>query len=268
MSGDAQANDGCDGPKPMTGCDELKPHYKAYVMRMLEGARRAVIETHLARGCAACTQGVAAARVSEAELSGGPGDAAPPAPSSPKEPGSAAGPRWGSPWVWVGAAAVVLFSAYTTVETRRLAAQFRQQEQRLVAERERAAQLTRERQEYLRALAVTSAPGTRVLALPPTRNDASYPVVHVFWHDEAGLVLAARHVPAPSANRTYQLWLLPRKGSPLSAGIFRPSDHADLLWVAAPPAPRAAIRALVITEEPAGGRPQPTSPPLWAGAVP
>ncbi|MDN5668980.1 MAG: anti-sigma factor [Renibacterium salmoninarum] len=67
-------------------------------------------------------------------------------------------------------------------------------------------------------------------------------------------------VPAPSAGKTYQLWLLPQAGSaPISVGLMGSSTELDQ------PALVTGIKgaqAVAITVEPAGGSEKPTSLPV------
>jgi anti-sigma-K factor RskA len=66
---------------------------------------------------------------------------------------------------------------------------------------------------------------------------------------------------------TLQLWMVPKKGAPMSVGIFRPDAAGHVMLVAATGEPITEIAALAISEEPAGGSAQPTSPPVWVGPL-
>ncbi|WP_306364926.1 anti-sigma factor [Nocardia sp. CC227C] len=67
-------------------------------------------------------------------------------------------------------------------------------------------------------------------------------------------------VPAAPLRHTYQLWLIPEGGQPLSAGVLDPLPAPDDPTVV--PLDDAALLALSV--EPAGGSPQPTTDPLVA----
>jgi anti-sigma-K factor RskA len=118
---------------------------------------------------------------------------------------------------------------------------------------------------YTRVLAVLSAPGTRSISLAATT--AASPQVNAYWNEIAGLVLTGRHMPALPADRTYQLWVVPKTGNPVSAGIFEPDVEGSALLISQPQAKQSDAAALAITQEPAGGRPQPTSKPVWVGPI-
>jgi anti-sigma-K factor RskA len=74
----------------------------------------------------------------------------------------------------------------------------------------------------------------------------------------------------PSGNRVLQLWLIPKapRGKPIPSLTLRPdADGHFVLLVSNPPELMAETKALAITEEPAGGSPQPTTPQRWVGGV-
>jgi len=80
-------------------------------------------------------------------------------------------------------------------------------------------------------------------------------------------VLASDNMPPMDSGRTLQLWVVPRQGSPISVGIFRPNTAGQVLVVMPPAEAMNMAKALAISDEPAGGSPQPTSTPKWVGPV-
>jgi hypothetical protein len=67
------------------------------------------------------------------------------------------------------------------------------------------------------------------------------------------------------ADRTYQLWVLAGSNARSVTLLNQAADGQPQVW-AAPT--QAGDTAIGITEEPATGSPQPTSPPIWAVALP
>ena len=88
-----------------------------------------------------------------------------------------------------------------------------------------------------------------------------------YWNSQAGLVVAGDKLPQLPAGRTLQLWVVPRQGMPISVGIFRPNAAGQVLVVLPAAEALSAAKALAISEEPAGGIPQPTSTPGWVGRI-
>jgi anti-sigma-K factor RskA len=106
----------------------------------------------------------------------------------------------------------------------------------------------------------------RVITLTSTAS--AEPGVQLFWNVRArrALLRAYGMRPAP-AGRTYQLWLI-RDGMPVRMPVFD-TDATGRAIVAdlAMPADAAAIGAIAVTVEPAGGSPAPTSTPILVGTV-
>ncbi len=255
----------------MSDCEQLKEHYESYALGALEGEERVELEAHLARGCPACTPEVERARWLVAQLAYLAPEAEPPAALRRRVLQAVSEPRprerrsWIPVWAWAGAAALAFFAAYSAVESRRYQAELSVLQEQVRAARRQNEAMEVERQTYQRALAILSASGTREVALKPAQ--ASLPEFRAFWHGEMGLVLAGYKIPSPAPGRIWQLWVVPKKGNPLSAGLVRPDANGHVLFVPRPEAEIAEAAALAISDEPAGGSSQPTTKPLWVGPV-
>ena len=111
-----------------------------------------------------------------------------------------------------------------------------------------------------------SASGTRELSLKP--REAALPEIRAFWNPDRGVLIAGTQVPAPVGDRTFQLWVVPKSGDPISAGIFRPDAAGKVLAVSTVVIELEGTAALAISEEPAGGLPQPSKDKIrWVGPV-
>jgi anti-sigma-K factor RskA len=67
-------------------------------------------------------------------------------------------------------------------------------------------------------------------------------------------------LPQLQSNRTFQLWLIPAAGNPISAGIFRSDPDSSAVYVY--PGQTTNAAAVAVTVEPEGGSPQPTTTPF------
>ena len=86
-----------------------------------------------------------------------------------------------------------------------------------------------------------------------------------FWSRGRGLVIAANNLPALRPGRTYQVWVLPATGAPISAGLLAP-DASGLATVSYETAPDLPVPAgVAVSEEPAGGVAAPTGDIYLAG---
>ncbi len=245
-----------------TGCELLEEHYEPFALGVLEGSERAEIQAHLDEGCPVCVPAVRRASELVGRVALASPEAVPPAALRRKllatiqaqQPKRLRLPVWS----WAVAAALAIACLV-------LGAGIRERNREL-------AQLSRLNDElqdrdatYRRALAILSAPGTRSVALAAVAPAS--PQVNAYWNEIAGLVLTGRHMPALPPNRTYQLWVVPKKGNPVSAGTFEPGAQGLALLISRPAAKPAEAAALAITDEPAGGRPQPTTKPIWVGPL-
>ncbi|MGX7679048.1 anti-sigma factor [Jatrophihabitans sp. DSM 45814] len=77
----------------------------------------------------------------------------------------------------------------------------------------------------------------------------------VFSKAQGRLVLVGHAIPAPGADKTYQLWMV-SDGKYISAGTFVPDANGDVRTVAS--GDLASTSKMGISLEPAGGSPQPT----------
>ncbi len=173
---------------------------------------------------------------------------------------------WLPAWVWAVAAAALLLALYAAFETRRLVEELRVLHGHVQSQELDRAKLEADRQTYQRALTILSATDTRVVNLKPS-GKSELPEVHAYWNARLGLVLTAARIQLPAADRALQLWVVPKKGAAVSAGVFRPDGSGGVFLVASPQIEIGAAAALEITNEPNGGSVQPTSKPIWAGPI-
>jgi hypothetical protein len=77
----------------------------------------------------------------------------------------------------------------------------------------------------------------------------------------------AYNLPPLADEHDYQLWFL-KDGKPFDAGVFHVNENGEYIGeVQHLPETLAGISAFAITREPRGGRPTPTMPIYWVGAV-
>ncbi len=112
---------------------------------------------------------------------------------------------------------------------------------------------------------VMMSPDSMPLKLMP--KDKNMPMVHAYLHPHMGVALTADQMPAVPAARTLQLWSLPKNGKPMSIAIFHPDSQGQIAIVAPVNMPMNEIAMLAVTEEPAGGSPQPTTAIAWSAQV-
>jgi anti-sigma-K factor RskA len=265
-------------------CEQLAPLYEEYALGTLEGEERAELEAHLARAGDQCIAGVAQARWVVAQLAHIAPDAQPPAALRGKimdaaRPSADAArgvvpvmkPKTSEPkakfpaWAWVAAALLALMTGYTirqmNNQTEQLAQLHKQMKLATLQNQALQNQLDMDRMVAM----VMMSPDSTPLKLMP--KDKNMPMVHAYLHPHMGVAITADQMPSMPAARTLQLWFVPKTGKPLSVAIFHPDAAGQIALVAPVNMPRNEIAALAVTEEPAGGSPQPTTPIAWMAQV-
>jgi anti-sigma-K factor RskA/putative zinc finger protein len=105
---------------------------------------------------------------------------------------------------------------------------------------------------------VRSVTGHHISSLQLTSGAVRAPWAWMFWdHATNTWTLVARDLPLPAPGRTYQLWLVTRKAK-ISAGTFSPRPDGAAEVQATYALAADALTAIAVTDEPAGGVPQPT----------
>jgi anti-sigma-K factor RskA len=265
-------------------CEQLAALYEEYALGVLEGEERAELEAHLARAGDKCISGVAQARWVVAQLGHSAPDAQPPAelrgkimdavkPAGdsthtvvPIEKAKASAPRMEFPlWAWVAAAALALITGYTIRQMNNQSAQLAElrKEMKLAMAQNQALQNQLDMNRMVAM--VMMSPDSVPLKLMP--KDKNMPMVHAYLHPHMGVAITADQMPPMPSARTLQLWLVPKTGTPLSVALFHPDTAGEIALVAPVNMPRTEIAALAVTDEPAGGSPQPTTPIAWMAQV-
>jgi anti-sigma-K factor RskA len=248
-----------------------------YALGALDGEEKQALETHLS-ACPACTQQLAAARQRTALLGLSAPAVAPrqqvkadlmaklkaePRPVAVKSPASQAAQlrtkkiRWGLRFSFgFGIAAAAL--AFATFELAKSDLERGRQIEQLQA------QLSQDESSLQAMNQVTAAPDSAIVTLlqqpggPPGQ-------AHVMYNARMGMgVYAGQLAPAP-AGRSYQLWLVPASGAPVSAGLVNVNQQATSVIMHL--APGLTAKAFAVTLEPEGGVPQPTGPKVLVGAA-
>lgn len=114
---------------------------------------------------------------------------------------------------------------------------------------------------------VSSLTGSQVSVMGLSSSATKSPRALMFWDKATDKWTFVAHNLAPlQAGRTYQLWLVTATAR-ISAGTFSVSPKGDALVEATYALDRNALKAVAVTEEPAGGMPQPTGSLVVAGTA-
>ncbi len=164
-------------------------------------------------------------------------------------------------WAWIAAAALALVTGYSIrqmgVQTTQMAVLRRQM--RLATLQNQA--LQNQLEQGRMTASVMLSPDSKLVKLMPA--DKSMPMLRAFLHPHMGVAITAGQMPSVPAARTLQLWFISKKGQSMSVAIFRPDSEGLVALLAPVNMPMTEIAALAVTDEPAGGSPQPTTPSAW-----
>jgi anti-sigma-K factor RskA len=69
------------------------------------------------------------------------------------------------------------------------------------------------------------------------------------------------------ASKIYELWLIPKTGAPIPAGLFRPEADGSATVIKPPLPTGVEAKTFAITVEPLVGSSAPTSQPIMAAAA-
>jgi hypothetical protein len=170
--------------------------------------------------------------------------------------------------MWAAVAAVVLFALYNFREAQSTRVVMRQTQAALEEQVELQKKAARELALARREALILTDP--RSVRIPMPAGKTGLPELRAMWHAGLGIVISGEKLTPPSGNRTLQLWLIPKTtgAKPIPSLTVRPdSDGRFHLLVENPPDGQLDTKALAITEEPEGGSLQPTTAPIWVGAV-
>jgi len=232
-----------------------------YALGALDPAERAEFERHL-ETCASCRAEVQSFREVSGLLAHTVPPAAPPAELRDRVLGAARlvrplTPRRRGILAWAAAAAVVLailggFGYWRAAN-----------EARVLRTRLDVAQSQLDSTKYVVAALLDSS-----VAITDLAATGKAPTMRLYWNRARHIVVvAAFDLPPAPAGRTYQLWAIEKGRAPVSVGTFNsPPSGRTVITLQMPAGVQPEVSA--VTEEPAGGSPQPTQQPFLIGSLP
>jgi anti-sigma-K factor RskA len=85
----------------------------------------------------------------------------------------------------------------------------------------------------------------------------------VFFNRNGGFVMTGSHMPELARDKTFELWVIPKTGAPVPAGLFRtPEPGGAFVHVYQEPVDISRVAAVAVTIEPQQGSLAPTTKPF------
>jgi Anti-sigma-K factor rskA, C-terminal len=244
-------------------CEQLREHYELYAIGMAEEPERSEIREHLNRGCEVCMAELKRARELAAIIEGSAA-LVEPSPKLRRRILASAGvePRrlgWWAPF-WAVAAICAIFAAgFFNSREKELGAQLVRTHEQV---REQTIELTRLNE----AFAILNGPDTTEASFGGSQPQP--PKGKVFVNPSQGVLLMASNLPPARSGKIYEMWIIPKGGKPVPAGLFQSAMEGTALYVRRGAVDVNATGAVAVTLENEGGAPQPTSEPIIVAAIP
>ena len=239
-------------------CQELEDLFELYALGVLEPAEKSEIDAHLVRGCDKCQNALADALALNAGVLSLALQAAPPRRLKRRLLTSGGVHYPSGSWVWaVGAVCLLLIAVWLGFEERGRTFE-------LAAARRALIDSNSERDRLTQALQFLSDPQTVPASFG--KGQTAPPRGYVFLHPQMGVLLIASNLPKAGPGKTYEMWVIPKGGTPRPAGLFQ-SDGMQALYILNGPVDVRAIGTVAVTLEPAAGSATPTMPILIAASV-
>jgi hypothetical protein len=240
-------------------CDELRDFHEFYTLGLLEDDEKREVEVHLGRDCETCRKGLKDALVmNSAVLSFVPAEA-PPARLKRRLMASVGVQRAGWGWAAALAAACMLVVAlWFSVEERQRGIE-------LADARNTLFEVSAQRDRLQQALGFLEDPETRPVSFG--KGQPAPPRGNIFVNPRSGVLLIASNLPALTAGKIYEMWIIPKGGSPRPAGLFQSDASGAAFHILSGPLDPATLGAVAVTVEPESGSPAPTSTPIIVAPV-
>ena len=237
-------------------CEQLRDHYDLYALGSAEPTERDEIREHLNRDCDTCIAGVRRALELAAMIGTTSPQAQPSAALRRRILASIGVEQKGFSWtpVWAGATALSLgVTTYLAVENRR----YTRETSHLHSEMQtQSNEITR----FSEALAILNGPDTRQASFG--QGQPQPPRGTVFVNPSQGVLLIASNLPPTPTGKLYEMWMIPKTGNPVPAGLFQSQTDGRAMHVRKGAVDVESTGAVAVTVENESGADQPTSQPL------
>ncbi len=248
------------------GNKELVGQYELFALGLSDSEVKEEIEVRLIAGDPETSQAVARARGLVTALALTVPEAEPPARLKPRLMASIRQEPSGVPkltWAWAAATALALVLALSfwqreASKTRELTGTRAE----LAAAKSQIAEAARDLQSATQVVDFLTKAETRVIPFRQGQTNG-----RILVNPASGVLLVISHLPPAPEGRAYQMWITPKSGSPLPAGVFQTKTDGSAVHLSARAIDPDLTSAIAITEESAGGSATPGSKPMIVASL-
>jgi anti-sigma-K factor RskA len=240
-----------------------------YALGALEGEERTALEEHL-DGCASCRRELEKLRGDMALMALSAAGPAPPMRARSRlmtavsldtraTPIVVKKRSWWGAYGWVAAAAMTVVAIFFWKQTDQMA-------QRMASLHNEFSAQQAELERVKSVVTTLTAPDAQVVTVAAPNAPPQPQGKAIYVRDRSSLVFIVSNMPAPPAQKAYELWLIPQEGAPIPAGVFKPNAHGSATVVNPPLPAGVEAKAFAITVEPEAGSLTPTLPIVMLGS--
>ncbi len=242
--------------------EEMRELYELYALGVLEPEEKAEMEEHLARNCPVCKAGVQRGLAFGA-LFGGLPDSADPPKRLRRRILASVGVEAKTGYLWMGALAFL--SACLLIGLVMLNRESSRRGEETERMRTALRQSTSDLSKVQTALSFLNEPETEQVVFG--KGQPRPPRGHVFVNAARGVMLMASNLPAAPTGKIYEMWLVPKSGAPIPAGLFQSDAQGNALYIYNQAINRSGTKAIGVTLEPERGSNTPTMPLVIAAGL-
>ncbi len=252
----------------MSAHEQFADDLALYALGALQGDERASLEKHL-ESCADCRRELDQLRGDMALMAMSAAGPKPPQRSKQrlmsaiaKEPQRSELPQSRGWWSWIPWA----IAAAAAVGVVFLLLQNTQLEEDLVEAKSQLSSSQNELQQAKEVVSTLTASDAMRVTLVAAKTPPQPQGKAIYLKDRSSLIFLANNLPALPSQKAYELWLIPKTGNPIAAGVFKPDAHGSATVVNPSLPAGVEAKAFAITVEPESGSTAPTMPIVMVGA--
>jgi hypothetical protein len=239
--------------------DELKDLYELYVLGVIDGEEKIELEQHLAAKCPQCEAGLRQA-LQFSSLFGTLPAAVEPSRGLRRRVLASVGVEPKSSRLWLGALAAL--SACLLIGVVVLAVDNTRRKDELAGVQTQLRETSNDRARIEEVLRFLNEPETEQVVFG--KGQVQPPRGRIFVNPR-GVALIATNLPPAPPGKTYELWVVPKTGAPIPAGLFQSDAQGNASYLRTSPVDLSGTKAIAVSVEPAAGSQTPTTVVFAAG---